>query len=165
MPPKGVCVFDLDRTLTCEGGECHPAKVRAMEASMDACARMGMKKDVATARPLQEDMLWGVPAPVRKRLENSDARIYFRSKPHLTVEEEKLQHMQRICRDRGVPYGHAVLIDDRKATCAHLEAKGHPTVHVQDENGITSREKRALVRKLLSLRDSRIRIREAAWRR
>lgn len=132
--PTGVCVFDIDLTLTCEGA-CDARRRGAMAEAIDWCRGQGMDVAINTARPPQDDVLWGIPLEVRARVEG--VPVYVRPHDGPAVEVQKHLNMERIATRFGVPVERTVLIDDRRETCEYLRTQGVPCVHVATRDGVT----------------------------
>lgn len=96
----------------------------------------GLHVAINTARPAQEDMLWGIPPEVRAEVET--APVYHWTENGTDVKEQKRMHMERIAARLGVPVGRTVLVDDRRSTCRHLLSHGIPCVTVEGGNGMTA---------------------------
>jgi predicted AAA+ superfamily ATPase len=147
--PKGACVFDLDDTLTCGQHSCAKHKIEAMCESIDTCVREDMAIEVNTARPQQDNILWGIPNAVKGRLIKHDADVYIRPRDSkLSVEEQKLRHMKTIAKKWKISKKKMILFDDRLSTCTHLKNKGFKAIHVKNENGICSDELNVLKKTL-----------------
>lgn len=117
--PRGVCVFDLDQTLTC--GD--PA--RAVQACRDA----GYALAVNTARPaawLEADLLaLGLPAP---------GTAAFRHNPssYAQTEAQRAEHKGRAMDQLAQHFGtrNLVLFDDIHANVAAARRRGYRGQHV-----------------------------------
>lgn len=138
---KGVCVFDIDRTLTCEQ-ECLTSQLQAMNNSIKLCQEHGFRIAINTARPMQDDILHGIQSDIKNQF-TSDPNSVVLSRPFnssMSVPTHKLMNMQHIANIFDVPYEKAILIDDVKETCNIVESNGMKAIHVEDANGITATE-------------------------
>ena len=131
-----ICAFDIDNTLTCGYIKCDRKKIQSMVQSIEYCKKKAMGVVINTARPPQNNILFGIENEVLEAL-GSDVRVYNMSRMDLSVPQNKLQNNILISEYYDVPFSNVVLIDDRKDTCDMISSLGAPTVHVdKDENGI-----------------------------
>ena len=131
-----ICAFDIDNTLTCGDTKCDRKKIQSMVESIEYCKKNAMGVVINTARPPQDNILFGIENKVLDAL-GSDVRVYNMSRMDLTVPQNKLQNNILISKYYDVPFRNVVLIDDRKDTCDLISSLGAPTVHVdKDDHGI-----------------------------
>ena len=138
---KGVCVFDIDHTLTCDQ-ECSVSQVHTINNSIKLCREHGFTIAINTARPMQNDILHGIQKEIRDNFTN-DPNSLILSRPlnsNISVEQHKLMNMQHIANTYNIPYGRTILIDDIKDTCDLVQSNGMKTIHVSNQNGITINE-------------------------
>lgn len=136
--PKGVCVFDIDRTLTCTQG-CSKSQLQTMNDSIKLCQSHGFEIAINTARPMQDDVLHSMHDDIKINFTNDPNSVVL-SRPLnscMSVEQQKLINMQHIANTFNVPYGKTILIDDIRDTCDLVESNGMKSIHVEDQNGIT----------------------------
>lgn len=164
---KGVCVFDIDKTLTCEfeeEGKCNPSKIDAMRASINLCRERDMGVALNTARTTPNscsrgqcmpkyDVKHSIPDLVRQLLEDVDV-VKTRPLNRPDIEQVKLENMREIAQDFKVKEHETVLIDDKASTIEELKKKDFPVVHVKG-NGIDTRELNALRKELDKMHSSR----------
>lgn len=148
---KGVCVFDIDGTFTYSNNLPKRDKMRkenAMIESMNKCEELGFGIAVNTARPPQNDILWGIPEKVRNRMEESDISVHFRPSREKNVELRKYKNMQNIANIFEVPVKNTILVDDIRSNCDFLSSRKVPCVEVYDRNGVDTNDVRKLVQKI-----------------
>jgi hypothetical protein len=136
---KGVCAFDIDETLTCKLSSCATDKIKYMVKSINMCLNNNMGVVVNTARPPQNQMLWGIHDDVQEALlrNNDSFKIYSRPYTETTpVPEYKLLNTLYIANDFKVDKTKVVLVDNRKDICDIMSEYNIPNVHVSSENGI-----------------------------
>ena len=145
MNKNGVCVFDIDNTLTCNG-ECSINQIENMKNSIRLCNENNMGVAINTARPPQNDVLFGINADVRRLLKY--VNVYTRPRNGISVELQKLEHMNTIANEHNVNVNKTILIDDRLSSCRFLEQNNVSTIYVSGENGITTNEYEKLKEKI-----------------
>jgi len=137
---KGVCVFDIDNTLTCGRNICDMSKLHYMKESINMCKSSSMGVVINTARPPQEDILHSINPEIRNLL-GDNVKVYSRSRNSVfSVEEQKLLNMTTIAKECEVDVSKTVLVDDLSSTCSLLTQKNIPNIHVNDENGISDKD-------------------------
>lgn len=137
MSKKGVCVFDIDRTLTCDGG-CSLEQITHMKSCIDLCRSENMSIAINTARPPQTNILHTIPDEVQNMLQGVD--VYTRPLSGISVEVQKLMHMYTIAKKHSLPTSKVVLLDDLASTCQLMNSAHVPSIHIRNENGITEEE-------------------------
>ena len=139
---NGVCVFDIDGTFTYSNIPLSDRrrKNNAMIDSMRECKKLGFAIAINTARPPQEDMLWGIPRPVRKQLESANPSIHFRPSQEKNVELRKYKNMKNIANIFNVPVEKTILVDDIRSNCNYLNARNVSCVEVYDKNGVDNKD-------------------------
>lgn len=135
---KGVCVFDIDNTLTCGEMSCSSNQSQLMLDAIDHCIRKDFGVAINTARPSQPNLLWGIPTDVQYKLRGIDElKVFHRPNNHLSVPEQKHFNQLEIARQFRVKPEHVVLVDDRAENCQHVQRMGMPCVHIKAGKGIT----------------------------
>ena len=134
---NGVCVFDIDHTLTCKN-QCSLEQLEYMKKTIDLCTSNNFEIAINTARPPQHDILFNIQPDVRKKLENCP--VYNRPSDGPAIELQKLENMHHIANQFNVNVDHTILIDDLKSTCDLLTTLNIPSIKVEDENGISEKE-------------------------
>ena len=134
---KGVCVFDIDQTLTCIN-ECSIEQVDYMKRAVDLCHSNDFEIAINTARPPQHDILFNIPLDLRKKLEY--VPVYNRPVDGPAVELQKLENMHQISNNFHVSLQNTILIDDLESTCSLLQDFNIPSILVTERNGITEKE-------------------------
>ena len=147
---EGVCVFDIDQTLTCKE-TCSLEQIEWIARSIELCKENNMGIAINTARPPQPDILFGIDSKIFNLVK--DVPVYSRPAEDYYVEERKLSNMNLIANKFNVDVGKTILIDDLQSTCQLLEIQDPPipNIHVTEESGITEREYEALKLKLSQL--------------
>ncbi len=138
MTKQGVCVFDIDNTLTCGTTLCSVSQIENMIKSIDLCKQNNMAIEINTARPPQDNVLFGIDQKVLDSI--GDIKPYTREPDGIQVEMQKLINMKKIARKHNVSEKKTILFDDVKSTCDLLNKHDIPTVHVRQMNGITNEE-------------------------
>ena len=126
----GVCVFDIDMTLTnqCPDSACERRKAGLAKRVIETCRLANMDIAVNTARPYPS--LQGVHEDVRRALQ--DPPIWFRSDPRQTIPDGKRRNMQAIQRHFNVKNPErVVLFDDKKSNVEAVQKAGFSAIHVK----------------------------------
>tara|TARA_Y100000746_G_C15454175_1_gene428551 strand:+ start:803 stop:1258 length:456 start_codon:yes stop_codon:yes gene_type:complete len=134
---QGVCVFDIDYTLTCES-ICSLEQVDYMKKTIDLCVSKDFGIAINTARPPQADILFNIPSDVKTQL--AHVPVYSRHEDGPAVELQKLENMHAIANKFNVGVEHTILIDDLETTCDLLTSLHIPSIKVEDKNGISEKE-------------------------
>lgn len=137
----GVCVFDIDRTITspdCVTHECRARSHRNALALIEACRQRGMGLAVNTAR---KKHTWsGVAPEVRAAL--ADAPYFHRGlmapDAPRSVPDQKAVFMHDILALFRARRERVVLFDDRKENCDAVRARGFGCVHVPSDQADAS---------------------------
>jgi FMN phosphatase YigB (HAD superfamily) len=138
MNTNGVCAFDIDNTLTCGSENCTDKKQFILN-TINQCVENNFKIVLNTARPPQEDILWGIDADITRRLNDASEgslEVYMRPEDGLDVPEHKFLNNSRIAANFNVPMNKVVLVDDNMDTINHITNLGFDAVHVSGEKGI-----------------------------
>lgn len=146
-PRKGVCVFDINNTITspqCNVASssearaaCNIKNVHSAHKMMNWCAENGMEIALNTAR--KRPSLYGVDESLKERIahEVNSSNFCYRDKGQ-TVTEAKGNCMRRIHEnvDPTLPMASIVLIDDKKENCDFVKSMGFSSVHVAEGFGV-----------------------------
>lgn len=135
---NGVCVFDIDGTLTCDHLTCPTDKIDKMLDSIAYCRQKNMAIAVNTARPPQAEPLHSIDPRIKEQV--SDAPIFMRPSGPTSVSEHKLQNMHSIAAHFNVDVKKTILVDDVASNCERLHAQNIPCVLVRDAVGIGDQE-------------------------
>lgn len=145
---KGVCVFDIDNTITSpqcniassspeERAACNMKNVRSAHQMMDWCKQNGMELALNTAR--KRPSLSGVDESLQQRIAHEIKSSNFcHRKKGQSVVEAKGNCMRRIHEnvDPTLPKESIVLIDDRRENCDFVRSMGFSSVHVEEGFGV-----------------------------
>jgi hypothetical protein len=149
--PKGVCVFDIDETITTECARdgnrpnCRTRNVDTALSMIDSCVKYNMTIALNTAR--KRPSLRGVDARLRQRIMELVApeNFCYRS-PDDWPSEAKANCMERIRAnvDSGLQPDSLILIDDKKENCERVQQSQFSAVQVDGGSGVGQREKTLL---------------------
>lgn len=130
--PIGICVFDLDDTITC--GLDIAAK------SIKRCKELGAIIAINTARPV----MWYSDIDMeRLGLNNKDMSEFYYGRYYddISTREElvdriaetKLKHLETLREKYGIDKNRIILLDDQLSNIIHAKNNGFSTIHANNK--------------------------------
>ena len=134
MPPRGICFFDIDQTLTCNrrGADVCPNHKHMLRAA-EACSARGYVNMAVTARTAPS--LDGIAQELLDHLHFKKIYYYDAAGARTpgSVAATKVRQVGQALREQKVPATRAVFVDDNETNCNAMQ-KRNPrmgVVHVK----------------------------------